>query len=823
MANTDANPVETGTNTANLLKKSLTEADIRLQYIDPALAKHWDKQTQIRTEITFTAGRVLINGKTVTRGERCRADYILYYKPNIPLAVVEAKDNTHAIGEGMQQANNYAEMLDVPFAYSTNGDAFLEHDFTTGHEQTIALDDFPSPDELWARFCAAKCFDPKQSNIITTPFHYDPVQKKTPRYYQRVAVSRVVQAIASGKKRALLVMATGTGKTYTAFQIIHRLREAGLVKHALFITDRNILVDQTMMQDFKPFGNAMTKVKDRKFDPAYEIHLALYQQFVGANGEKYYTEFQREFFDLIIVDECHRGSAKDDSAWREILEYFNDAIHVGMTATPRTEEDGNNLEHFGNPVYTYPLKQGIEDGFLAPYKVIRVRLDLDHYGWTAEEGMVDDNGNEIEERAYSVTDFDKNIEIKNRTLAVAKRITQWLYENGPMSKAIVFCVNTEHAQRMRDLIAMLNPDEMAKDPRYVMRITGNDAEGREQLDNFISVDSAYPVIATTSQMLTTGVDCKMCKLIVLDTCIRSMTVFKQIVGRGTRLLWNEEDETQDKRFFTVMDFRNATRHFADKEFDGDIEVIEETQCPVCHEFPCICDAMICPDCGQFPCVCETPQIELPPLPVDMDGGTMSSELKEEPHVPMPSIIGPEVSVEDESIQIMDADGILKTVSITTFREGVLKAYPSLDDFRAKWNATLHKREVLDELGGGVLDFDEIREKSRIENAADVDEFDLICHIVFDKPPMTRAERAKKAKESDIFEKYSEQAREVLFALLDKYAETGSTDLGDLNIFSNDPFKTKFGSGPKIAGFFGGKAQLEAAMAELEEAIYAPAA
>lgn len=823
MANTDANPVETGTNTANLLKKSLTEADIRLQYIDPALAKHWDKQTQIRTEITFTAGRVLINGKTVTRGERCRADYILYYKPNIPLAVVEAKDNTHAIGEGMQQANNYAEMLDVPFAYSTNGDAFLEHDFTTGHEQTIALDDFPSPDELWARFCAAKCFDPKQSNIITTPFHYDPVQKKTPRYYQRVAVSRVVQAIASGKKRALLVMATGTGKTYTAFQIIHRLREAGLVKHALFITDRNILVDQTMMQDFKPFGNAMTKVKDRKFDPAYEIHLALYQQFVGANGEKYYTEFQREFFDLIIVDECHRGSAKDDSAWREILEYFNDAIHVGMTATPRTEEDGNNLEHFGNPVYTYPLKQGIEDGFLAPYKVIRVRLDLDHYGWTAEEGMVDDNGNEIEERAYSVTDFDKNIEIKNRTLAVAKRITQWLYENGPMSKAIVFCVNTEHAQRMRDLIAMLNPDEMAKDPRYVMRITGNDAEGREQLDNFISVDSAYPVIATTSQMLTTGVDCKMCKLIVLDTCIRSMTVFKQIVGRGTRLLWNEEDETQDKRFFTVMDFRNATRHFADKEFDGDIEVIEETQCPVCHEFPCICDAMICPDCGQFPCVCETPQIELPPLPVDMDGGTMSSELKEEPHVPMPSIIGPEVSVEDEFIQIMDADGILKTVSITTFREGVLKAYPSLDDFRAKWNATLHKREVLDELGGGVLDFDEIREKSRIENAADVDEFDLICHIVFDKPPMTRAERAKKAKESDIFEKYSEQAREVLFALLDKYAETGSTDLGDLNIFSNDPFKTKFGSGPKIAGFFGGKAQLEAAMAELEEAIYAPAA
>ena len=811
MSNTDANPVESGANAASLSKKSLTESDIRLQYIDPALAKLWDKQTQIRTEYAFTDGRVLINGKTVTRGERCRADYVLFYKPNIPLAIVEAKDNTHSVGEGLQQAIKYAEMLDVPFAYSTNGDSFLEHDLVTGTEQEIPLSDFPGPDELWARFCAAKCFDEKQADAFATPFYYDSVQKKSPRYYQRVAVSRTVEAIVSGKKRVLLVMATGTGKTYTAFQIIHRLREAGLVKHALFITDRNILVDQTMMQDFKPFGNAMTKVTGRKFDSSYEIHLALYQQFVGANGEKYYTEFQREFFDLIIVDECHRGSAKDDSAWREILDYFNGAIHVGMTATPRTKEDGNNLEHFGNPVYTYPLKQGIADGFLAPYKVIRVRLDLDHYGWSPDGAMLDDNGHEIEDRVYSITDFDKNIEIKNRTLAVAKRITQWLHENGVMSKAIVFCVNTDHAQQMRNLLAALNPEEMSRDSRYVMRITGNDAEGREQLDNFISVDFPYPVIATTSQMLTTGVDCKMCKLIVLDTSISSMTVFKQIVGRGTRLLWNDEDKALDKRFFTVMDFRNATRHFADEEFDGEIEVIEEEECPECHEFPCICDKY-------------EPESEdaAPPMAGGV-GGVGLQPPEEEPKLPKPSIIGPEVAPEDEVVQIMGADGKLSTVSISTFREGVLKAYPSLDDFRAKWNATLHKREVLDELGGGVLDFDEIREKSRIENAADVDEFDLICHIVFDKPPMTRAERAKKAKESDIFEKYSEQAREVLFALLDKYTETGSTDLGDLNIFSNDPFKTKFGSGPKIAGFFGGKAQLEAAMAELEEAIYAPAA
>lgn len=793
-------------------KKSLTESDIRRLFIDPAIEKLWDKQNQVRTEYYFTAGRVQIHGKIVERGKRCRADYLLSYKANIPLAVVEAKDNNHSVGEGLQQSIKYAKMLDVPFAYSSNGDGFLEHDMITGIEKPIALGDFPSPDELWARLCAEKGYDETKAFTIATPFHYDPVLKKTPRYYQRVAVSRVVEAVAMGKKRALLVMATGTGKTYTAFQIIHRLREAGLVKHALFITDRNILVDQTMMQDFKPFGNAMTKVTGRKFDPAYEIHLALYQQFVGANGEKYYTEFQREFFDLIIVDECHRGSAKEDSTWREILEYFNSAIHVGMTATPRTEEDGNNLEHFGNPVYVYPLKQGIADGFLAPYKVIRVSLDLDHYGWMPEGPMVDDNGNEIEERAYSITDFDKNIEIKNRTLAVAKRVTQWMHENGPMSKAIVFCVNTDHAQRMRELIAALNPEEMAKDPRYVMRITGNDPEGREQLDNFISVDSPYPVIATTSQMLTTGVDCKMCKLIVLDMNIKSMTIFKQIVGRGTRLLWNEEDAAQDKRFFTVMDFRNATRHFADEEFDGEIDVIEETQCPVCHEFPCICDKYD-----------DQPEEPLPPIPEDEVGDGSLPPPEEEPKQPKPSIIGPEVGVEDEVVQVVGADGKLKTISIATFREGVLKTYPSIDEFRAKWDATLRKREVLDDLGGGVIDFDEIRQKLPFENAADMDEFDIICHIVFDKPPLTRFERANKAKQSDIFEKYSEQAREVLFALLDKYAETGSTDLGDVNIFSNEPFKTKFGSGPKIAGLFGGKAQLEAAISELEQAIYAPAA
>ena len=791
-------------------KKTLTESDIRRLYIDPAVEKLWDKQNQIRTEYYFTDGRVQIHGKTIDRGERCFADYLLSIKPNIPLAIVEAKDNNHEVGEGMPQAFKYAKMLDVPFAYSSNGDGFLEHDMITGAEKPVALGDFPGPDALWSRLCAEKGYDANNAAAIATPFHYDPVLKKTPRYYQRVAVSRIVEAVATGKKRALLVMATGTGKTYTAFQIIHRLREAGLVKHALFITDRNILVDQTMMQDFKPFGNAMTKVTGHKFDPAYEVHLALYQQFVGANGEKYYTEFQREFFDLIVVDECHRGSAKDDSAWREILEYFNDAIHVGMTATPRTAEDGNNLEHFGNPVYVYPLKQGIADGFLAPYKIIRVRLDLDHYGWTPDGAMLDDHGVEIEERAYSVTDFDKNIEIKNRTLAVAKRVTQWLYENGPMSKAIVFCVNTDHAQRMRDLIAALNPEEMAKDPRYVMRITGNDAEGRDQLDNFISVDSPYPVIATTSQMLTTGVDCKMCKLIVLDTNIRSMTIFKQIVGRGTRLVWNEEDETQDKRFFTVMDFRNATRHFADEEFDGEIEVIEETQCPVCHEFPCVCDIYKPDDGGTEP------------QPVG-EGPAAPPEPPEPPKPPKPSIIGPEVAVEDEVIQVMGEDGKLKTVSIATFREGVLKTYPSIEDFRSKWDTTLRKREVLNSLGGGMIDFDEIRQKLPFENAADMDEFDIICHIVFDKPPMTRSERAKKAKESNIFEKYSEQAREVLFTLLDKYAETGSTDLGDMNIFSNEPFKKKFGGVQKIAELFGGKAQLEAAIAKLEQVIYTTAA
>ena len=815
---------------ANMAKRSLTESDIRRLYIDKALERRWDKVSQIRTEYYFTAGRVLMQGRNVKRGERCRADYLLSYRPNLPLAVVEAKDNTHGVGEGIQQALKYAQMLDVPFAYSTNGDAFLEHDMATGQEREIPLVDFPGPEELWARFCESRHLDASVVRAVSTPFYYDRAMNITPRYYQRIAVSRVVEAVATGKRRVLLVMATGTGKTYTAFQIIHRLREAGLVKHALFITDRNILVDQTMMQDFRPFGGAMTKVTGRRFDPAYEVHLALYQQFVGANGERYYTEFQREFFDLIVVDECHRGSAKDDSTWREILEYFNGAVHVGMTATPRTEEDGNSLEYFGNPVYTYPLKQGIADGFLAPYRIIRVHLDIDRTGWSPDGLLTDDRGNEIEQRVYSSADFDRNIEIKNRTLAVARRVTQWLHENGPMSKTIVFCVNTDHAQRMRELIAALNPEEMAKDPRYVMRITGNDQEGREQLDNFISVDSPYPVVATTSQMLTTGVDCKMCRLLVLDMGINSMTTFKQIVGRGTRLLWNEEDAERDKRFFTVMDFRNATRHFADRDFDGDIEVVDEVPCPDCHQFPCVCDRMA-PD-GEGTADGDGTETlpDFPDLPEDgeeWDGANMPGDAEppivEPLDAPMPSVAGPRVAVEDEIVQMIGPDGKIVTVSIETFRDGVRKTYPSLDEFRARWDATLRKREVLDGLGGGVLDFDEIRRRLPFGNADEMDEFDIICHIVFDAPPVTRAERARRAKGSAVFEKYSGQAREVLFALLDKYAETGAADLGDVNVFSNEPFRTRFGSGPRIAGLFGGRDRLEAAMAELEQAIYAPAA
>lgn len=755
----------------------------------------------------------------------------------------------------MQQALKYAEMLDIPFAYSTNGLAFREHDMLTGVERELKMDDFPDPEELWKRYCEEKNYTVEEQTAIKTPYYFDTAKRRSPRYYQRVAVNRVVEAVARGARRALLVMATGTGKTYTAFQIIHRLRQAGLVKHALFIADRNILVDQTMMQDFKPFGNAMTKVTGRRFDPAYEVHLALYQQFIGSNGEKHYTSFQRDFFDLIVIDECHRGSVRDDSLWREILDYFNTAVHVGMTATPRDEEDGSNLDHFGNPTYTYPLKQGIADGFLAPYKVIHIGLDLDFYGWHPEQGEVDEKGQIIEDRLYTLADFNKHIEIRQRTQAVARRITQWLRENGPMSKTIIFCVNTDHALRLREALVELNKDEVAKDPRYIMRITGNDPEGCEQLDNFIDVYEPYPVVATTSQMLTTGVDCKMCRLIVLDAPINSKTVFKQIIGRGTRLLWNDEDGEHDKRFFTVMDFRNATRHFTDKDFDGDIEVIEEEPCKVCGEFPCVCDRMGGEDSedegdgigevdgieGEGPVdgedAIDGEDGEFPPDDEDFDGrengdvngDDFPDEDGEDSSIEMPPLENPDVApfyvVEGNKvtpiIEVMEyygANGELVKDNMLSVRDGIKREFGSLEKFRARWNDTFSKAEIYEELASHEIFIEELR-KEIGEKASDYDDFDIICHIAFGQKPMTRAERVAHAKKSEVLLRYFDKAREVLDVLLDKYAETGETkDLGDFAIFSNASF-CRFGSGQKIAGLFGGKDKLQEAMLELQRAIY----
>ncbi|MDR2733455.1 MAG: DEAD/DEAH box helicase family protein, partial [Spirochaetota bacterium] len=570
--------------------EKLSEEDIKRLYITPAIESKWDRHSQIRMEHSFTDGRVIVRGSTVERGERKKADYILYYKRNIPLAIVEAKANRFPVGEGIQQGMEYARILDIPFVYSSNGAAFLEHDMLSGTEREIALDCFPAPEELWTRYIDKRGITPEQEKLITEPYYFQ-VGEKTPRYYQAVAVNRVMEAIARGQNRILLVMATGTGKTYTAFHIIHRLWKSGKKRKILFLADRNILVDQTMQQDFKPFAKIMTKISDKKLDSAYEIYLSLYQQLAGDEQREPFREFKPGFFDLIVIDECHRGSAKEESLWRRILEYFSSATQIGMTATPKETNEVSNIGYFGKPIYIYSLKQGIEDGFLAPYKVIRVGMNVD-LGWRPEKGQLDDNGIEIEDREYGAADYDRNIILVKRTRKVAERITEWLHKNGRYSKTIVFCTGVNHALRLRTELSNQNSDLVSQNERYVMRITGDDDEGKKQLENFIDAREIHPVIATTSKLLSTGVDCKTVKLIVLDNVINSIHEFKQIIGRGTRLLWEE-----DKRYFTIMDFRNVTRHFADKDFDGEPVAVE---CEICGKSPCECP---CPNCGKYPCVC----------------------------------------------------------------------------------------------------------------------------------------------------------------------------------------------------------------------------
>ena len=783
-------------------KKSLTEADVRSKFITPAIVGpgKWDLMTQVREEAYFTKGRVIVRGKTVQRGEAKKADYILSYKPNVPLAVLEAKDNNHAVGDGMQQALGYAEILDVPFAYSSNGDAFLEHDRTASGgtvTREIPLDQFPTPDELWARYCKAKGYTADQESVATQDYH-DNGSQKSPRYYQLIAINRTVDAIARGMNRILLVMATGTGKTYTAFQIIWRLWKSGTKKRILFLVDRNILADQTKTNDFKPFGTAMTKITNRTVDKSFEIYLCLYQAVTGTEEDQnIYTQFSPDFFDLIVIDECHRGSAADNAAWRKVLEYFSSATQIGLTATPKETKDISNIEYFGDPIYTYSLRQGISDGFLAPYKVVRIGLDRDLDGWRPFDGQTDKNGQVIEDREYNDRDFDRNLILEKRTTLVAAKVTEFLRATDRFAKTIIFCENIDHAERMRQAMVNANPDLAAANAKYVMRITGDNDEGKAQLDNFIDPESTYPVIACTSRLMSTGVDAQTCHLIVLDRRIASMTEFKQIIGRGTRI-----NEDYNKLFFTIMDFKRATALFADPDFDGDpVQIYEPNEG----------EAIVPPDEPA-----EGGEEEPP-------GGTIVDALGGEETLgtrPIKYYVNNvEVRVATERVQYLDEYGKLITESLKDYsRKTVRQAYASLNAFLTVWNDAEKKQAILDELAAKGVFLEELAEQV----GRDYDAFDLVCHVAFDAPPLTRKERADNVKKRNVFAKYGDKARAVLDTLLQKYADGGIKSVESLEILKVDPL-TAHGTPVEIVKLFGGRDGYLAAIRELETALYQQAA
>ena len=780
-------------------KRDFTETDIRTKFITPALVagSKWHLMTQIREEYYLTKGRVTVRGKTVKRGQARKVDYLLFYKPGIPIAVIEAKDNNHSLGDGMQQALDYAEILDVPFAYSSNGDGFLEHDRTGAApqvEREISLDQFPSPAELWQRLRVAKGYDDIQ-NAVTTQDYYDDGSGKSPRYYQLIAINRTIDAIARGDNRILLVMATGTGKTYTAFQIIWRLWKSGAKKRILFLVDRNILADQTKNNDFKPFGTAMTKITNRTADKAFEIYLALYQAVSGTEEEQnIYKQFSAEFFDLVVVDECHRGSAAEDAAWRKILEYFSAATQIGLTATPKETREVSNIEYFGEPIYTYSLRQGIADGFLAPYKVIRIGLDKDLDGWRPEIGKTDKYGQVIEDREYNELDYDRNLILEQRTTLVAGKISEFLKVTDRFHKTIVFCENIDHAERMRQALVNANPDLATANAKYVMRITGDNDEGKAQLDNFIDPESTYPVIATTSQLMSTGVDAQTCHLIVLDKRINSMTEFKQIIGRGTRI-----NEDYGKLYFTIMDFKRATALFADPAFDGEPVQIYE---PGRNDPPLPPEDL--PQSGQ----------DLQPDP------TTAEPLStwDEPPAGKPTIYvvdDVEVRVATERVQYLDGDGRLITESLRDYsRKTVSQAYATLDAFLTAWKAAERKQAVVEELAARGVFFEELAEQI----GPDYDAFDLICHVAFDRPARTRRQRVAQVRSRDVFGRYGDQARAVLEALLDKYADAGLRSFESLDILKVDPLST-FGTPMEIIKLFGGKPDYLAALHHLEAELY----
>ena len=789
-------------------KNELSERDICTKFITPAITQAGWTQSQIREEVTFTKGRVVVRGKLVTRGEKKRADYILYYKPNLALAVIEAKDNKHSVGDGIQQALNYAESLNVPFAFSSNGDGFLSHDRTGKSpvtESNLALQEFPTPEDLWERYRKWKGLTTQAESIILQDYHEDNGSKE-PRYYQINAINAVIEAIAKGQNRVLLVMATGTGKTYTVFQIIWRLWKAGRKKRILFLADRNILVDQTMINDFRPFAGVMAKLSSdagtiqrsdtnsHTLDTSYEVYLALYQAITGPEeAQKTFRHLSPRFFDLIVIDECHRGSATDDSAWREILEYFSDATQIGLTATPKETKYASNISYFGKPVYSYSLKQGILDGFLAPYKVVRVLIDKDVEGYRPEKGTRDRDGMEVEDRVYGVDDFDRTLVIDDRTRLVASKITAFMKQSGDRyQKAIVFCVDQEHAARMRQALVNENTDLVGENQRYVMRITGSDIEGQAELSNFIDPESRHPVMVTTSRLLSTGVDVQTCRLIAIDRDVGSMTEFKQIMGRGTRL-----HEDTGKLYFTLIDFRGISRHFADPEFDGEpVQVYE-------------------PDEGE--------SIDPPNM---KDNDENEDETDGSPHELSPPelrkkvyVDGVSVNIVAEKVQYLDQHGRLVTESLQDFtRKALRRRFASLDDFLKRWSANERKQAVVDEIEAEGFPLTKVAE----ELDKNLDPFDIVCHIAFDANPLTRRERVQSVRKQDVLSKYGERARAVLAALLDKYADEGVLHLDDTNLLRIPPI-SNLGTPIELVRAFGDKSSFERAVFDVQSALYREAA
>jgi len=762
-------------------KHQMSEEDIKLQYITPAITSKWDIG-KITMETQITDGRVNLKGNIVFREKPKRADYLLYLNANNPIAVVEAKDNNHSISYGLQQAMTYAQMLDIPFAYSSNGDGFAEHDFLTGTEREFRLDEFPSEADLIARYKAERNITDEEQAILDQPY-FSSQNTYPPRYYQRIAINRTVDAIAKGQNRLLLVMATGTGKTYTAFQIVYRLLQSGMKRKILYLADRNILVDQSIQQDFAPLEKVIHKINvakdDRSTITSHQVYFSLYQQLVGDDDQEHFSElFQPDFFDLIIVDECHRGSAKEESRWRRILEYFKGATQIGMTATPKETKYISNISYFGDPIYTYSLKEGIEDGFLAPFKVINITTDIGD-GWRPHLGQLDKNGFPIEDRIYNNSDYDYNIVIEDRIQQVASEITRYLKATDRMAKTIVFCATEDAADRMRQALVNLNSDMVKKNPDYVVRITGSDEYGKSKLKYFISANPEGPVIATTSKLLSTGADCKMTKLIVLDEMIGSMTEFKQIIGRGTRLR-----EKDGKTHFVVMDFRNVTRLFADPDWDGPIEQNEGFG-----------------QGGNAPPSPPTPPV--PPTPpktkpiVDKDGCR--------------------VEIIHKTVSVYDTNGrLLRQESIVDYtKENICGEYASLDKFISEWRKDPKKDKVREMLFEKGVDIDLLKADQGMD---DVDDFDFICHVAYDKKPLTRQERANNVKKRDFFSKYSGTAREVLEALLDKYMNSGIREITKTEILKLDPF-LKIGKPSKIASLFGGRDGYRKAVEELETAIY----